>query len=73
MNTKDKLLKAFDEFRPHINGHKTAMDLFFEAIEEVDSMQSEIDKLRQTCECKNIEYCHGTYKICRDCGKTHRF
>ena len=46
MKTKEKLLEAFGKFRPHITGHTTAMDLFFEAITEVDKMQEEINKLR---------------------------
>lgn len=46
MTAKEKLLEAFGKFRPHITGHTTAMDLFFEAITEVDKMQEEINKLR---------------------------
>jgi len=30
---KQKLLNAFDKFRPHINGHHTAIEEFFEGIE----------------------------------------
>jgi len=46
MKTEEKLLEAFDKFRPHINGHKTAIDLFFEGIAEVEKMQKELNKLR---------------------------
>lgn len=42
MNTKEKLLEAFQQFRPHINGHRTAMNLFFEAIEEVEKLQEQV-------------------------------
>ncbi len=42
MNTAEKLLKAFEHFRPHINGHKTAMDLFFEAVKEVEDLQKQV-------------------------------
>ena len=45
MNTAEKLLKAFEHFRPHINGHKTAMDLFFEAVKEVEDLQKQVKKL----------------------------
>lgn len=40
MKTSEKLLKAFHSFRPHISGHKTAMDLFFEALREVEKMEN---------------------------------
>lgn len=42
MDTKEKLLKAFEQFRPHINGHKTAIDLFFEGIKEVEDLQEQV-------------------------------
>ena len=45
MNTAEKLLKAFEQFRPHINGHKTAIDLFFEAVKEVEDLQKQVKKL----------------------------
>lgn len=45
MNTAEKLLKAFEQFRPHINGHKTAMDLFFEGVKEVEDLQKQVKKL----------------------------
>ena len=40
MKTSDKLLTAFNEFRPHIQGHNTAMDLFLEAVSEVQLLES---------------------------------
>lgn len=42
MKTSDKLLKAFDEFRPHINGHTTSINLFFEALEEIKQIEEEL-------------------------------
>jgi len=43
MKTSDKLLKAFQEFRPHIVGHNTAMELFLEAVNEVAVYEKAID------------------------------
>ena len=39
MKASDKLEEAFKRFRPHINGHATAMDLFHEALKEVKKME----------------------------------
>ena len=39
MKPSEKLLKAFDEFRPHLSGHKTAIELFLFAIEEVKYLE----------------------------------
>jgi hypothetical protein len=47
MKTSDKLYEAFDKFRPHINGHRTAMNLFLEALKEVEEMEQELSKLHQ--------------------------
>lgn len=55
MNTKEKLLKAFDQFRPHINGHKTAMNLFFEAVEEVEKLQEQV----KNCSIHGISDCYS--------------
>lgn len=47
MKTSDKLSEAYNKFRPHINGHRTAMNLFFEALREVEEMEQELSKLHQ--------------------------
>lgn len=50
--TSDKLLKALELFRPHINGHKTAINLFNEALEEVREMERNV--VSKTTELKEI-------------------
>jgi hypothetical protein len=47
MKTSDKLIEAFEKFRPHINGHRTSIDLFLEALKEVEVMEQELSKLHQ--------------------------
>lgn len=42
MKTSEKLEQAFHEFRPHINGHNTAMELFLEALREVKDLESRL-------------------------------
>lgn len=66
MRTSDKLKEAFEQFRPHIVGHKTAMDLFCEALEEVEKMEQ-----KQSCKCEKKERCFGPYFICDECRKIH--
>lgn len=78
MKTSDKLIEAYDKFRPHINGHKTAMDLFLEALKEVKEMEQELSKLHQptvsdlVCDnCGNDFFVTtiGGNKKCHRCGK----
>lgn len=45
MKTVNKLMQAFEKFRPHINGHKTAMELFFEAVREVEELEKKVNNL----------------------------
>ena len=45
MKTVNKLMQAFEIFRPHINGHKTAMELFFEAVREVEELEKKVNTL----------------------------
>lgn len=66
MKTSDKLIEAYDKFRPHINGHKTAMDLFLEALKEVKEMEQELSKLHQPTVI-------GTLPLCKSCGKGKSF
>lgn len=77
MDTKEKLLKAFEQFRPHINGHKTAIDLFFEGIKEVEDLQKQVkncsipDVMESVCSCskgKGIDYDEDGKAYCIDCG-----
>ena len=39
MKTSDNLKEVFDKLRPHINGHKTLIEQFHEAIQEVEEME----------------------------------
>ena len=39
MKPSEKLLKAFNEFRPHLSGHKTTIELFLFAVEEVKCLE----------------------------------
>lgn len=39
MKASDKILRAFESFRKHIVGHKTATELFFEGIKEVEILE----------------------------------
>ena len=45
MKTVNKLMQAFEKFRPHIKGHKTAMGLFFEAVREVEELEKKVNNL----------------------------
>ena len=78
MDTKEKLLKAFERFRPHINGHKTAIDLFFEGIKEVEDLQEQVKNLNipavmgeltcDSCGCHpNVIYTTSKGRFCERC------
>lgn len=77
MKTSEKLLKAFQQFRPHINGHRTAMELFFEAVKEVeDKEQSEQLRIGGVvvpkgalCECDDEDDTIPMRWICTNCNK----
>ena len=51
MTASDKLWKAFQEFRPHINGHKTAIDLFFQGLEEVKNNENRLEIINDVHKC----------------------
>ena len=42
MKTSTKLKEVFDKFRPHTNGHETAINLFLEAVKEVEKMEDKL-------------------------------
>jgi len=67
MKTSEKLIRAFEEFRPHLTGHETAMDLFLEALYEVEKM--EVESKQYNCRCENRERCYGAYFPCVECRK----
>ena len=59
MSTSDKLLRAFDVFRPHIHGHTTHMNLFLEAVEEVKKMEEK--------ETAKHKLCNDPWTACDEC------
>ena len=60
MKTSDKLIEAYDKFRPHINGHRCAMNLFLEALKEVEEMEKELSKSHQPTVIESDCGCDGT-------------
>jgi hypothetical protein len=62
MKISDKLIEAFERFRPHVNGHISAINIFLEAVEEVKEMENELSKLHQPTVSESV--C-----ICKTCGK----
>lgn len=66
MKTSEKLKEAFQAFLPHINGHKTAQELFLQAVNEVEHLETfkeELDKLgavgNPIQKEKTVANCHG--------------
>lgn len=59
MSASDKLLRAFDVFLPHISGHKTHMNLFLEAVEEVREMEEK--------EASKHKKCNDPWTACDEC------
>ena len=66
---EDKLKDAFLQFRPHINGHVTAMETFDVGIQEVRKMDSRIKELEQSLrnslECHELIYKHNSDMLTR--------
>ena len=74
MTTAKKLLTAFEEFRPHINGHTTAINLFLEAVDEVSDLQDTLNTLRlnDVVVPKGTLFCDKENKECKYLRKKNK-